>query len=985
MVILSFGFENQKKIKNHYSGNFFGNSTEQIENTSDDSGNTFDKFGITKTEHLFMGERSPIERASQGISFRDQNGYFAKKNIPRANGHFGKKFPLSSEQNHLSLYDTNKTEKQFMGEQKSLYQNHLHSNPNIDKRIISKEDINNTLISTDSMQRGSQKKNNIMRRSVQNKIRQKKGYDINFSLRKKKQPPRVPMRQLEKDLGKISSSKRDALEELSNYSSRTTDIQKKIKANTKRQRQRNTRKSRGVSNGNRLNLRKSMVSRSPKGNIKIQYRPVKRGSSTNSMTRVFRTNPVKVNVPKNSNSMMIDIQKRDSSSIIQSKLSNKVEKVPKHTSIFGDFIDDKKSQKVELSRKGLSKKVSIIGKGTQNQPEKILKDSSHPDSKVEELERKIKKLEQEKKEVQEMCDFYKIQEKDGEKVKLLEEEIEKLKKDIVQLKETISMIQSEKGELRIRINELTTELRDKEEYYQKESRKKKKEHEEVENELKRELNSLDETLKKLKKKMNEEWWNEDLNNLEDLPEEQQIKKMKMKIRVLEKEKEFLIKEKKRLVKSQTPSQEVSMKSVRIDEDLKIEYKEKIQNLESIVEQLKKENNDQEQLKNDWEKEKEELAKKIQNIMNEKEFLNRDWRSKLGKEQFRIKEMEIENEELKTKIGKLKNTIEDQQEVEKLEEKEELNREEVFMKRVQLLKDQIKSNENDHFKEVEVLQKRLKEKDLELISKEEKEDISKKELVNLKKDKEMLQKKIIRLESEIEILKESKQQNNHKFQEAQENVGGLQMKVELLESELKTKNESLDRFQKEVDNERIKSEDYQNKIKQLDEEIEIGKKENSKLKDKLKESEMKCNTLKTESTQISKELEVLKEKIQMESENLEDKTEVLQYENDKLKKNLKMMELKISTLKSSEKSLSKKNQIVEKQLKSLENKAHQADLLEKEQIILKNNLKKSEETYKILQKSYQKSMMKIGNAMNLLNTLKLKPKQQDKLMNVLVNG
>ena len=153
-----------------------------------------------------------------------------------------------------------------MGKQESLFNTigPLRHSTKLQRLGRSKQDIDDTLISRDSQGHGGFKGG--LRRSVQNKVREKKGYQINFGAKShKKNYSNIQANKLERELRKIGDSKRDALDTLSNYSSMTSDVQKRIKKKLNDETRKRKRVSRGVSRENRLSLRKSMISRSPKG------------------------------------------------------------------------------------------------------------------------------------------------------------------------------------------------------------------------------------------------------------------------------------------------------------------------------------------------------------------------------------------------------------------------------------------------------------------------------------------------------------------------------------------------------------------------------------------------------------------------------------------------------------------------------------------------------------------------------------------------
>ena len=212
-------------------------SSDQGLNLSNDSGNTHDMFA-SKNNRMFIDEKPslPLKKkigfhhneSLNSFNIQDKKGFFARKAPKKPKAYPNLRGPQSMEQNVMGLYETNKTQKQVIGRE-SVFDN--MKNPKKTKistrHFISKEDVDETLNSVDSS-RNNQFKSKPLRRSVQSGIK-KKGYSINFGQKSHQKNINLESQNFEKDLRKIGDSKRDALDALSNYSSMTSDIQKKIK------------------------------------------------------------------------------------------------------------------------------------------------------------------------------------------------------------------------------------------------------------------------------------------------------------------------------------------------------------------------------------------------------------------------------------------------------------------------------------------------------------------------------------------------------------------------------------------------------------------------------------------------------------------------------------------------------------------------------------------------------------------------------------
>ena len=923
--------------------------------------------------------------------------------------------PPSPDHTQMNKYNTNKTQKKEFGKCDNFFNNTVGMRasytPQI-SRMISRE--NQDLPRQTAGPTFGENKSNRMRRSVQQKVRKNLGSSVNIGFKSSSKNIEFDSpNHLEKNLQKIQKSRQKALDSLSHHSSRTSDIQQRMRQKFRTNKQRRASKSRGLSRENRLSRRKSIMTRSPKSNIKLNFKPRahSRVGSINSLSNSIRaTLPGKVATAKNSQSMMVE-------GTAKNRLGQN-DKSRTNTSIFGDFMDGQKENKTsERSRENkrgtiLSRNVDVIKRQSipptstdpiQSPPNESTTVETQVKSEpkvcrvqnnlaVVELEQKVKKLEQEKKEAQEMVEFYKIQNSEGEEstssqVELLEGELEEMRYEIEQLKVELK----EEKELNSKLINNKAELMKKKEemkqQFEEIIEKKRISFEETEEQWKKQLNQLEEELNKLRRKHEAEEFVHDKPNWDEMTPADQIRKLKAKVRVLQKEKEFLIQEKKRLSKEMLHLEEFSSGSIQKEEEgkkrneLELELRNMENKLKKIEEKSMFKDNKLEELRSKVSSIESENLKMQTKIQRQEEEFQKD----LSREEFKFKEKELEVQGLLLQIEDLKNQKANKENKVKIEMGEKLEKEDAFQNRINLLKNQIGHLEEEGKIEKSQYEQKLDEKAIEIkeISLENSELV--KRISILKKEKEELEgscnekkKKTELIIKSIEKIENQKSTLLEKLSKKQEIVEKLQLEINDYKSKLKETESTINDL-KSINSEQL------NKIKEIREQLDKDQNELLARTQKIKDLHEDLRDKESRLESVEKELAELKSKLKAESEELEDQTELLQYENDKLKKNSKMMELKIASLKSTEKALTKNQQMMEKTIQSLEKKTEHTESLEKEREEMKTNLDRLKDSKKLLEKDVQKSMMKIGKALELLNSLKLNSKQKDNLMNVLVSG
>jgi chromosome segregation ATPase len=974
-------------------------SASNLQNQSDDSGNTFDNFATGHKEQFFISQQLPNSNPSKpekkhskrfdprgqirrSNPVGDNVGFFTKKESEGQEIMESNSSQRSRDNIWVSDYETNKTQKQEFGMKHSRMSKPARIGLYKGKKFISRDNIDDTLISNQS--NNDPPKNNNMRRSVQHRMRHSNTSSMNFGFKSSKKTQNVPKaKNLDRNHQKNSGSQKDVFEALSNYSEMTSNFQERIKGKLKT-RQRRQSKSRGISRENRLSRRRNMVSPSPSKSIKLTFKPRghSRMGSIQSLSKSINPGKQETNEKKSSVSMMVATDAQKPKKIGERSRTN--------NSIFGDFMESEK--KGEVKRKTLlAKNVNVIKKNQKKpegeetrakspsfEKESVEKKQNkvktpkkiHEDQRVMELEQKIKKLEQEKKEVQEMCDFYKNQDSEDDdsttsKVELLEGEMEELKAELMKVKEELGKEKELNSKLLNNKSEWMKKKEEIEEHYKRQLQEARAKHLDIENELKREINQLDEMVKKLKREALEDSLLGESGHFNELTLEQQVQRLKIKNKVLQKEKEFLIKEKKRLSKNMTELEEKSNQSDALKSMKSTsQWEQQINDLTLKLSEMKRECQE-------FKVKEQQFGEKEQELISKLESLQLDTDDKT-----------LKIEELNRKIQDFELRLAEEAEA---QEGRTEKKEQAEQKRIELLKNQIGTLEEDLGKQREIFRAQLKEKDGKLEESGNLIEEQKGVIEGVKKDKEVLQNLVNKLTGE-------KNDINKKLESAQEQV--FELKGEIKKNQEDIENLKKDNsFQKDhVESLVIEIENKNKTIKNL--EIELNQTKDS-LKTKSKEmEELQLRNKNLENTnnensekleKVSEELTTIKNKKKEEDDELEDQREMLQYENDKLKKNAKMMELKIASLKSNERALIKTQQLLEKNSQSLEKKAKRGEELEKERTQVLDDLERARASKKLLEKDVQKSMMKIGKTLELLNSLKLSSKQKDMLMNVLVSG
>ena len=301
---------------------------------------------------------------------------------------------------------------------------------------------------------------------------------------------------------------------------------------------------------------------------------------------------------------------------------------------------------INMLKEDLEKKIQGL-KDISNLANKLKKEKDELDKKLRELEKKLKNKDELIGELKEdVLEYKKVNQNLSSKCERLEgEEADQYK---LKLNELEKLLKNQEDDYKNKIEELENQLKEKEENNDEKLKK-----------LKNKLKELEEQLKKQKElnkelKLNQKDGDEDmLKQLEELEEEYQLKIKELE-EDLQKQKDL----NKKLKLNQKDGNENLLKEL---EEMEKEYQDKLKELETQLDKLKqknkvlKSNPKISEYENKISELEEQLAKQNEIIKQLKQKLDQNSKLKSGKKngieeyEERIKELEAENKNLKSKL------------------------------------------------------------------------------------------------------------------------------------------------------------------------------------------------------------------------------------------------------------------------------------------------------------------------------------------------
>ena len=301
---------------------------------------------------------------------------------------------------------------------------------------------------------------------------------------------------------------------------------------------------------------------------------------------------------------------------------------------------------INMLKEDLEKKIQGL-KDISNLANKLKKEKDELDKKLRELEKKLKNKDELVGELKEdVLEYKKVNQNLSSKCERLEgEEADQYK---LKLNELEKLLKNQENDYKNKIEELENQLKEKEENDDEKLKK-----------LKNKLKELEEQLKKQKElnkelKLNQKDGDEDmLKQLEELEEEYQLKIKELE-EDLQKQKDL----NKKLKLNQKDGNENLLKEL---EEMEKEYQDKLKELETQLDKLKqknkvlKSNPKISEYENKISELEEQLAKQNEIIKQLKQKLDQNSKLKSGKKigieeyEERIKELEAENKNLKSKL------------------------------------------------------------------------------------------------------------------------------------------------------------------------------------------------------------------------------------------------------------------------------------------------------------------------------------------------
>ena len=301
---------------------------------------------------------------------------------------------------------------------------------------------------------------------------------------------------------------------------------------------------------------------------------------------------------------------------------------------------------INMLKEDLEKKIQGL-KDISNLANKLKKEKDELDKKLRELEKKLKNKDELIGELKEdVLEYKKVNQNLSSKCERLEgEEADQYK---LKLNELEKLLKNQEDDYKNKIEELENQLKEKEENDDEKLKK-----------LKNKLKELEEQLKKQKElnkelKLNQKDGDEDmLKQLEELEEEYQLKIKELE-EDLQKQKDL----NKKLKLNQKDGNENLLKEL---EEMEKEYQDKLKELETQLDKLKqknkvlKSNPKISEYENKISELEEQLAKQNEIIKQLKQKLDQNSKLKSGKKigieeyEERIKELEAENKNLKSKL------------------------------------------------------------------------------------------------------------------------------------------------------------------------------------------------------------------------------------------------------------------------------------------------------------------------------------------------
>ena len=278
----------------------------------------------------------------------------------------------------------------------------------------------------------------------------------------------------------------------------------------------------------------------------------------------------------------------------------------------------------------------------------------------------------------------------------------------------------------------------------------------------------------------------------------------------------------------------------------------------------------------------------------------------------------------------------------------------------------KFNEKTKIHETEM---KRKEKEIDLYKQRELE--LKAEIDILKGDSKSSMKKDNRYEMHIESLKQSLKQREEILLMKEKRIKNLEL--EQIRGTRRIEQEELARMKAEE-----KVLEYENKLQREQEKIKDLDKKSTKYK--YQESEQ-INKLQKKIRELEEELNK-KNEITVTAKK-SDELEFANYENEKLKKNNRILELKVAEMKSLRSKAEKESLQRMKEINEIKFKSKKSEEIKTELEVLKKDFFKVNRTREIIEKDLSRAMLKIGNALQVVNSVKLSNKERDKLMNALV--
>lgn len=294
---------------------------------------------------------------------------------------------------------------------------------------------------------------------------------------------------------------------------------------------------------------------------------------------------------------------------------------------------------------------------------------------------------------------------------------------------------------------------------------------------------------------------------------------------------------------------------------------------------------------------------------------------------------------------------------------------------------------------ELLKKKLTEAEsrlkMEQFKRQEKEKVFESELAGKQREIELLTQRKTELETEVEILQKGGAQTSQSSR--------LEMHIDSLKQSLKQREEILLLKEKrikdlEMDQMRNTRRSEQEELARLKAE-ELVKQLREDLRNQKRAQREGQSGAEAESEELRRQVEDLEEQVRGLKSKAggarkggaegEGEVEVLRYENDKMRKNNKLLEMKVAEMKSLKSKAEKSGERRQKEVWELKQKVKEMEDLKTKMEALNKDYNIMKRTKELIEKDLSRSMLKIGNALQLVNTVKLKNRERDKLMNALV--